>query len=146
MPRAAHLGGRSWVGRHRQAERLGHLLRGRVLHRHTERRCVVNAMNVRADHVVSSYSDAVSLLARHSAPLRSSSPAYRRSGKPSVQKRSKASSSSDVLIARASFSASKQHTKHETTTHVGSFFSSASFMARMVASSRHAPQRASRAP
>eukprot|EP00964_Phaeocystis_antarctica_P094889 scaffold61512_cov49-Phaeocystis_antarctica.AAC.1 len=30
-------------------------------------------MNVRADHVVSSYSDAVSLLARHSAPLRSSS-------------------------------------------------------------------------
>eukprot|EP00964_Phaeocystis_antarctica_P066926 scaffold40498_cov73-Phaeocystis_antarctica.AAC.3 len=30
-------------------------------------------MNVCADHVVSSYSDAVSLLARHSAPLRSSS-------------------------------------------------------------------------
>ena len=39
MPRAAHLGRRSWVGRHRQAERLGHLLRGRsgrVLHRHRE--------------------------------------------------------------------------------------------------------------
>ena len=35
-PRAAHLGRRSWVGRHRQAERLGHLLRGRVLHRHRE--------------------------------------------------------------------------------------------------------------
>eukprot|EP00964_Phaeocystis_antarctica_P111535 scaffold75885_cov64-Phaeocystis_antarctica.AAC.1 len=30
MPRAARLGRRSWVGRHRQAERLGHLLRGRV--------------------------------------------------------------------------------------------------------------------
>eukprot|EP00964_Phaeocystis_antarctica_P091462 scaffold58663_cov40-Phaeocystis_antarctica.AAC.1 len=36
MPRAARLGRRSWVGRHRQAERLGHLLRGRVLHRHRE--------------------------------------------------------------------------------------------------------------
>eukprot|EP00964_Phaeocystis_antarctica_P003112 scaffold1659_cov33-Phaeocystis_antarctica.AAC.2 len=37
MPRAAHLGRRSWVGRHRQPrERLGHLLRGRVLHRHRE--------------------------------------------------------------------------------------------------------------
>ena len=36
MPRAAHLGRRSWVGRHRQAERLSHLLRGRVLHRHRE--------------------------------------------------------------------------------------------------------------
>ena len=51
-PRAAHLGRRSWVGRHRQAERLGHRVRGRVLHRHTERRCVVNAIHVRADHVV----------------------------------------------------------------------------------------------
>ena len=30
MPRAARLGRRSWVGRHRQAERLGHLLRGRT--------------------------------------------------------------------------------------------------------------------
>ena len=30
----------------------------------------MNAMYVRADHVVSSYSDAVSLLERHSAPLR----------------------------------------------------------------------------
>eukprot|EP00964_Phaeocystis_antarctica_P035403 scaffold20202_cov52-Phaeocystis_antarctica.AAC.1 len=36
MPSAARLGRRSWVGRHRQAERLGHLLRGRVLHRHRE--------------------------------------------------------------------------------------------------------------
>ena len=27
MPRAAHLGRRLWVGRHRQASRLGHLLR-----------------------------------------------------------------------------------------------------------------------
>ena len=39
MPRAAHLGRRSWVGRHRQAERLSHLLRGRVLHRHRETLC-----------------------------------------------------------------------------------------------------------
>ena len=39
----------------------------------TERRCVANAVHARADHVVSSYSDAVSLLARHSAPWRSSS-------------------------------------------------------------------------
>eukprot|EP00964_Phaeocystis_antarctica_P029340 scaffold16531_cov55-Phaeocystis_antarctica.AAC.4 len=45
MPRAARLGRRSWVGRHRQAERLGHLLRGRVYCTATERRCVVNAMN-----------------------------------------------------------------------------------------------------
>eukprot|EP00964_Phaeocystis_antarctica_P033944 scaffold19274_cov46-Phaeocystis_antarctica.AAC.2 len=48
----------------------------------TERRCVVNAMNVHADHVhvVSSYSDAVSLFTACwratpvSTPLRSSSP------------------------------------------------------------------------
>ena len=48
MPHArAHLGRRSWVGRHRhatgRAPRPPDLLRGRVLHRHRERRCVVNA-------------------------------------------------------------------------------------------------------
>ena len=43
--------------------------RGRVLHRHRdERRCVVNAIHVRADHVVSSYSDAVSLLQWRATP------------------------------------------------------------------------------
>ena len=47
MPHArAHLGRRSWVGRHRHATGRAprpDLLRGRVLHRHRERRCVVNA-------------------------------------------------------------------------------------------------------
>ena len=56
-----------------------HLLRGRVLHRHRDprgvRRCVMNAIHVSAPITSSRrwYFDAVSLLARHSAPLRSSS-------------------------------------------------------------------------
>ena len=33
----------------------------------TERRCATNVSHVRADHVVSSYSDEVSLLLRHSS-------------------------------------------------------------------------------
>ena len=37
----------------------------------TERRCATNVSHVRADHVVSSYSDEVSLLLRHSAAARS---------------------------------------------------------------------------
>ena len=36
LPRAARLGRRSRVGHHRQAERLSHLLRDRVVHRHRE--------------------------------------------------------------------------------------------------------------
>ena len=74
-PRASPLpSGMPHAHRHRQAERLGHLLRSRVHCTATDRGCVVNAMYVRADYVVSSYSeDAVSLLAPHchSAPSRS---------------------------------------------------------------------------
>ena len=36
----------------------------------TERRCATNVSHVRADHVVSSYSDEASLLLRHSAAAR----------------------------------------------------------------------------
>ena len=39
----------------------------------TESRCVTKAIHVRADQVVSSYSDAVSLFLRHSAAARSAS-------------------------------------------------------------------------
>ena len=56
------------VGRHRQASRLATPCAAENCTA-TERRCVVNAMYVRADHVLPSYSDAVSLLERHSAPL-----------------------------------------------------------------------------
>ena len=68
MPRAAHLGRRSWVGRHRLTDRPSASATACAAEycTATERCCVVNAMNVRADHVVSSYSDALSLLARHS--------------------------------------------------------------------------------
>ena len=54
------------VGRHQQAERLATSCAAENCTA-TERRCVVNAMYVRADHVVSSYSDAVQLVG---APLR----------------------------------------------------------------------------
>ena len=48
------------VGRHRQASRLATSCAAENCTA-TERRCVVDAMYVRADHVVPSYSDAVSL-------------------------------------------------------------------------------------
>ncbi len=58
------------VGRHRQAERLRHLLRRRQLRRHGEplwSHCDTNGSHVRADQVVSSYSLEVSLFCRQSA-------------------------------------------------------------------------------
>ena len=72
---AAHLGRRSWVGRHRLTDRPSASATACAAEHCTaiEGRCVVTTIHVRANHVVSSYSDALSLLARHSAPLRSSS-------------------------------------------------------------------------
>ena len=63
---------RTWVGRHREAEGLRRLLRHRQLRRNGKTlRRVTKA--IRADQVVSSYSDAVSLFLRHSAAARSAS-------------------------------------------------------------------------
>ena len=50
-PRAAHLGRRLWVGRHRQGSSASATSCAAEHCTATERRCVVNAIHVRADHV-----------------------------------------------------------------------------------------------